>query len=203
MDAPQQIPHDWVRFPHGKDGVGFVAANDKVVVKKTPKKLTRGALMAFNLPDHGEQLRFKDQVRTVTPHPEQWLEDANSTEVCRPDDTEEVQEHDYNADPIPPSVAIVSAWVPEEVVPSNNNGRKLTTSLEMNLQNEQSKRKWIFGIVLIASVLAIILAVLVICHDGQCFKGDETYIEPEGVLVQITISPGTQSASNLESLPSK
>jgi len=214
MDPPEDVPPDFrhtVRASHdnNKDSVGrkkfssttatgdrFVATNDKTVAKKKLKHRDK-ALLAAHLPDHGGQLLdFKHQVRGATPRPtplaaEQHPEDADLSEECILDEDQEEEEPD---DPITPDVAFASAWVPEDHVSAVHSGLGISSSaiIEMHLQNEQSKRKWIFRIVLMLCVLVIVLTVLVICRDGQCFKDSDKDIEPDqGVPVQITISPGT------------
>jgi len=198
-----------VHSPHGQNDFGESKNTATTGNRVATAKRRDEALMAADLPDHDVQLDYKDQVHRVTPHPEpfieQYPEDADSREESMSHDIEEENEQEQDDDSITSSVAFASAWIPDDILPSNNSGRGLSSSaiVEMNLQNEQSKRKWIIGVVSILSMLAIILTVLLICRDGQCFKSDDKAIEPDlGVPIEITISPGMYIfTSNLKSLP--
>lgn len=84
-----------------------------------------------------------------------------------------------------------------EVLPAGDSSSERLRDLNLSSraivemrENQRLRRRWIASIALLFCALAIILTLVIVCRNGQCFQKDK---EPPvtSAPIQVTISPGT------------
>jgi len=138
---------------------------------------------------------YKEQAQRATPrpkpaavpvppaHPEQSI---SGLSVGSEDFDFRDQEEEEEASSLV-GLPVAQAWRAEE---DQRQRPSLSPSVLLVMrENQRARRRWIFGFALFLGILAIVLTMVIICRDGQCFKSKVPPVS--SVPIQIVIAPGT------------